>query len=159
MSFRVATCSTESAVQVRVAARRTLHWCIGRCQQWCNMRNAIQACCRGVSVLLDVTMLAQQAHCDTLRCNSFSLLQRWNRARRNTLECCQGNLCATTMWRQARLHAIRCNGLHLHITFSNGCIKVCSFAMGFMERSRQVRCNMVYCGTVSMLQLVFFVAR
>ncbi len=113
-------------------------------------------------MLLDVTMLVQQAvqqaNYDTLRCNSFSSLQRWNRARPNTLECCKGNLCGTTMWRQARLHATCCNGLHLHIAFSNGCIKVYSFAMGYMERSPQARCNMVCCGTFSMLQLVFFVA-
>jgi hypothetical protein len=29
-----------------------------------------------VSVLLDVTMFVQQAHCDMLRCNSFSLFER-----------------------------------------------------------------------------------
>ncbi len=76
-----------------------------------------------------------------LRCSSFSSLQRWNRAPRNTLECCQGNLCGTTMWPQARLNAICCNGLHLRITFLNGCIKLYSFAMGCMEVSRQARCN------------------
>jgi hypothetical protein len=82
-----------------------------RCQEWCNKRNALQA----VSVLLDTKMFVQQAHCDMLRCNSFSSLQRWNRARRNAPQCCQGSLCGTTMWRQARLNAICCNGLHLRI--------------------------------------------
>ncbi len=66
---------------------------VSRCQEWCIKRNAVQVCCSGGSVLLDATILVQQARRDMLRCNSFSLLQRWKRALCNTPGCCQGSMC------------------------------------------------------------------
>ena len=61
--------------EVHIAAWRTLHWRIGRCQKWCNRRNAIQVCCRGVSVLLDVAMFVQQAVLRHVFCVAVSVLR------------------------------------------------------------------------------------
>jgi hypothetical protein len=74
-------------------------------------------------VLLDVTMLVQQAvqqaHCDTLRCNSFSLLQRWNRARR-----IYSNVAKLTC------AARRCGGKRVYMPYvAMGCICTSHFRM------------------------------
>ena len=110
--------SVAASCSVLQLAPRTLHW-LGSVSVSALVQEA--RCntigCIGVSALLDPTMFVQQARCDMLRCNSFSLLQRWNRARRNTPRCCQRNLCGTTLCRQARRNVIRCNGLHLRIIY------------------------------------------
>ena len=73
--------------------------------------------------MLDVTMLAQQAvqqaHYDTLRCNSFSSLQRWNRARR-----IYSNVAKVTCAAQ------RCGGKRVYMPYvAMGCIYTSHFRM------------------------------
>jgi hypothetical protein len=121
-------------------------------------------------------MFAHQRHCNTLRCNSFSSLQRWNRAHRDTLECCQGNLCGTTMWWQARLHAILqwvasthhifewlhqsiffCHGIHGSVVASalqylcGGTFSVCSWCSSLHDDATltALQCVALRCSTSS----------